>query len=211
MHAIAGRAGRGVEGRKRGTDAGIVFQRVEPAVDGNGRVLERVAKPHASSLERAERAGLVDAAQAQARTQAAAFAADKPAVRKIVPRGKAAGATVLKAREAGLRVRALPGIQIAAEAEPARRPIGHRGSLGVSRSPAQTKRRYDKHETQSACKHGHPHNRQVGMKLYGPDIENASYVSRRMGGAQRYPSIADDGTALTQLMGFAEGSALPMG
>jgi len=32
-----------------------------------------------------------------------------------------------------------------------------------------------------------------------------------MGGAQRHPSIADDGIALAKLMGFAEGSTHPTG
>src|SRR5258708_20947232 len=103
MRAIAGqRAGRGVEGAERATDAGIEFKGVETGIDRDGRprVLEAVAELHAFGSERAEIAKsriLSDAAQADA----AAFAADKPAVRKIVAQiGRAtAGIAVVKARK----------------------------------------------------------------------------------------------------------------
>src|ERR1700724_4900667 len=92
MRAIAWPgAGHGVEGRKRVTDAGVIFQGVETGIDREGCVLEVVAELHALVIKRAEiaeRSIPVDAAHAQ--THAAAFAADKPAVRKIVAhRGKA--------------------------------------------------------------------------------------------------------------------------
>src|SRR6202158_5683144 len=115
MPAIASQcAGRGVEGSKRVTDAGVVFQGIETGIDREGRparALEVVAELHA--LERggadiAERSILIGAAHAQ--THAAAFAADKPAVRKIVAhRGKAAasGVTAVKARKVAGSVRAL--------------------------------------------------------------------------------------------------------
>src|SRR5206468_9331734 len=107
--------------------------------------LEVVAELHAFRIERAERASLVDAAHAQA--HAAAFIADKPAVRKIVARrGKAAGVTAAKARKVAIIVRSLAGIQAAAEAEPARGPICHWSGLGVGRSPAQAERRHDECE-----------------------------------------------------------------
>jgi hypothetical protein len=51
-----------------------------------------------------------------AQTQSAALAADKPAVRKIVARGKAAASATVKARKGAVRVRALVGGQAAAEA-----------------------------------------------------------------------------------------------
>src|SRR4051794_30228198 len=86
MRAISGqRAGRGVEGRKRAANAGVVFQRVETGIDGErqpAQALKIVAGLHAFIMKRgAERAGLVDAADAE--TRAAGSAADKPAVRKI--------------------------------------------------------------------------------------------------------------------------------
>ena len=105
MRAIAGHCGgRGVEGRKSAANAGIVFQRVEPAIDRHGSVLEVVAELHAFAIERAERSSLADAVRAQAHA-AAAFVADKPAVRKIVARrGKAVGGTAVKARNVAVRV-----------------------------------------------------------------------------------------------------------
>src|SRR5258705_12921831 len=97
----------------------------------------------------AERSILVDAVHAQ--THAAAFAADKPAVRKIVAHiGKAAalGVTAVKARKVAVSVRALTVGQIATEAGgPAGDPICHRGGLGVGGSPAQTERRQYECET----------------------------------------------------------------
>src|ERR1700694_5410024 len=100
MPAIAGqRAGRGIEGSKRVTDAGIVFQGIETGIDREGRsarALEVVAELHALVSERGDmpdRSILIVAAHAQ--THAAALAADKPAVRKIVARiGKAAASGV---------------------------------------------------------------------------------------------------------------------
>src|SRR6266481_6955008 len=96
MRAIAWQcAGHGVEGGKRATDAGVIFQGVETGIDRDGqptRAFEVVTELHAFAIERAEIAKScipVDAAHAQ--THAAAFAADKPAVRKIVAHiGKAA-------------------------------------------------------------------------------------------------------------------------
>src|SRR6202035_1179434 len=97
----------------------------------------------------AERSILVDTVDAE--THAAAFAADKPAVRKIVAQiGKAAasGVTAVKARKVAVSVRALAGGQIATEADrPAWDPIAHRGGLGMGRSPAQTERRQYQCET----------------------------------------------------------------
>src|SRR5258708_32214867 len=98
MPAIASQcAGRGVEGSKRVTDAGIVFQGVETGIDRErrpARVLEVVAELHALGIKRAdiaERSVLVDAVHAQ--THGAASAADEPAVRQIVaPFGTAAPA-----------------------------------------------------------------------------------------------------------------------
>src|SRR5665811_310936 len=91
----------------------------------------------------AERAILLDAVHAQ--THAAAFAADKPAVRKMIAQiGKAAasGVTAVEARKVAVSVRALVDGWIAAEADgPAWDPICHRGGLGMGRSPAQTERR----------------------------------------------------------------------
>src|SRR6188768_3153192 len=139
MRAKAGhRSGHGVEGRKNAANAGIVFQRVEAGIERDGCVLEVVAELHAFGIERAERAGLVEAAQAHG----AAFIADKPAVRKIVARrGKAAGVAAAKAGKNAVGIGTLAGIQIAAEAEPARGPVSHRGGLGVGGSPAKAERR----------------------------------------------------------------------
>ena len=74
-----------------------------------------------------------------------------------------------------------PGrLQIAAEAEPARGPIGHRGRLGVGRSPAQTRAPLRRTRDLICQQTWTPRYRQVGLKLYGPDIENAScLVCRR--------------------------------
>src|SRR5262245_48648527 len=96
MRAIAGLcAGHVVEGGKRASDAGIIFQGIETGIDGDG-VLELVAELRALVLKRAdiaERSKLVDAIHAQ--PHGAAFAADKPAARKIVARiGKAAASGV---------------------------------------------------------------------------------------------------------------------
>src|ERR1700730_13557698 len=157
MPAIASQCagGRGVEGSKRVTDAGIVFQGIETGIDREGRparVLEVVAELHALVSERsdiAERSILIGAAHTQ--THAAAFAADKPAVRKIVAHiGKAAasGVTAVKARKVAVSVRALVAGQIAAEADgPAWEQICHRGGLGMGWSPAQTERRQYECET----------------------------------------------------------------
>src|ERR1700731_1454977 len=143
MRAIAWQcAGHGVEGGKRAADAGIIFQGVETRIDREGypaRVLEVVAELHALVIKRAEiaeRSILVDAVHAQ--THAAAFAADKPAVRKIVAhRGKAAasGVTAVKARKVAVSVRALAGGQTTEADGPAWGPIWHRGGLGMGRSP----------------------------------------------------------------------------
>jgi len=117
MRAIAGQcAGRGVEVGKRAADAGIVFQGVEAGIDRDGRAREVVTELHAFVGERwcfAEYSGLTEAVHAQ--TQSAAFAADKPAVRKIVARGKAAASATIKGRKSAVRVRALVGGQVAAE------------------------------------------------------------------------------------------------
>src|SRR6266851_110894 len=156
MRAIAGQcAGRSVEGGKRATDAGIIFQGVETGIDREGqpaRVLEVVAELHALVIKRAdiaERSILVDAVHAQ--THAAAFAADKPAVRKTVAHiGKAAasGVTAVKARKVAVSVRVLAGGQIATEADgPAWDPICHGSGLGMGRSPAETERRQYECET----------------------------------------------------------------
>src|ERR1700730_823666 len=152
MRAIAWQcAGHGVEGRKRAADAGVKFQRVETGIDREGCVLEIVAELHALVIKRAEiaeRSIPVDAAHAQ--THAAAFAADKPAVRKIVAhRGKAAsGVTAVEARKVAVSVGALADRWIATEAGgPAWNPIVHGGGLGMGRSPAQTERRQYQCET----------------------------------------------------------------
>src|ERR1700730_8938409 len=154
MRAVAGQcAGHGVEGGKRATDAGTVFQGVEAGIDRErqpARVFEVVAELHALVIKRAaERSTLVDAVHAQ--THAAAFAPDKPAVRKIVAHsGKAAasGVTAVKARKVAVRVRPLADGRIAPEADgPARDPISHSGGLGVGRSPARTERRQYQCET----------------------------------------------------------------
>src|SRR5580700_5540666 len=150
MHVIDGQcAGRAVEGGKRSTDAGRIFQGVEPGIDLERqavRGLEVVADLRTFVIKRgriAERAILAEAAQVQ--THAAAFATDKPAVRKIVAHGgKAAapGITAVKARKVAVGVRTLAGRLIATEAEgPAWNPVRHRRGLGVGRSPAQTERR----------------------------------------------------------------------
>src|SRR5882672_8456162 len=108
MRSIAGQcAGCGVEGGK--SAAGIVFQGVETSIDckGQARVQETVAELHAFVIKRAdiaERCILVDTVHAQ--TQAA-FAADKPAARKIVVHiGKpaASGVTAVKARKIAVSV-----------------------------------------------------------------------------------------------------------
>src|SRR6266849_8882018 len=145
MRAIAGQcAGRGVEGGKRATDAGIIFQGVETGIDREGRVLEGVAELHAFVIKRAniaERCILVDAVHAQTHA----------AYRKIVAHiGKAAasGVTAVKARKVAVSVRALADGYIATEADgPAWDPICHRGGLGMGRSPAQTERRQYECET----------------------------------------------------------------
>src|SRR3984893_16489868 len=145
MRAVAGQcAGHRVEGGKRATDAGIIFQGVEAGINRErqpARVFEVVAELHAFVIKRvAERSVLVDAVHAQ--THAAAFAADKPAVRKIVAHiGKAAasGVTAVKARKVAVSVRALADGQIATEADgPAWDPICYRGGLGVGSSRAPT-------------------------------------------------------------------------
>src|SRR6266851_10161726 len=138
MRAIAWQCtGRAVEGGKRATDAGIIFQGVETGIDREGCVLEVVAEV-IKRADIAERSIPVDAVHAQ--THAAAFAADKPAVRKIVAHiGKAAasGVTAVKARKVAVSVRALADGQIATEADgPAWGPICHRGGLGMGGSPA---------------------------------------------------------------------------
>src|SRR5229473_565826 len=114
-------------------------ERIDVAIDAP-RLLG-VAEPHALVIKRADiakRSILVDAVHAQ--THAAAFAANKPAVRKIVThRGKAAtsGVTAVKARKVAVSVRALADGQIATEADgPVWGPICHRGGLGMGRSPA---------------------------------------------------------------------------
>src|SRR6266481_7968217 len=121
MRAIAWQcAGHGVEGGKRAADAGVIFQGVETGIDREGqpaRVFEVVAELHALVIKRgdiAERSILVDAVHAQ--THAAAFAADKPAVRKIGAHiGKAAsGVTAVKV---AVSVRALADSWIAPEAD----------------------------------------------------------------------------------------------
>src|SRR5947209_2008735 len=119
MRVISGqRAGCGVEGGKRAADAGIVLQRVETGIDGDGQpaeALKIVAGLHAFIMKRAaERARLVDAVHPE--PNAAGSAADKPAVRKIhAHRGKAASG--LAAVEAAVNVRALPDGQIAMKAD----------------------------------------------------------------------------------------------
>src|SRR4051794_38471112 len=121
MRAISRQcAGRGVEGRKRAADAGVVFQGVETGIDGKrqpAQALKIVAGLHAFIMKRAaERAGLVDAADAE--TRAAGSAADKPAVRKInARRGKAAGVAAVEACKAAVNVRALADGQVALEAD----------------------------------------------------------------------------------------------
>src|ERR1700737_613016 len=147
MRSIAGQcAGRGVEGGKRATDAGIIFQGVETRIDRDGQptgVLEVIAELYAFVIERtdiAESSILVDAVHAQ--THAATFGADEPAVRKIVAHmGKAAasGAAAVKARKIAVSVRARADGQIVTEADgPAWDPICYWGGLGVSGSRAQT-------------------------------------------------------------------------
>src|SRR6476660_4804205 len=143
MRAIAGQcAGRGVERGKRAANAGIIFQGVETGIDREGqpaRVFEVVAELHAFVIKRAEIAERIPVDAAHAQTPAA-FAADKPAVRKIVARiGKAAasGVTAVKARKVAVSVRALADGWVAAQADgPAWDPICHRGGLGMGRSPA---------------------------------------------------------------------------
>src|SRR5450759_5319 len=156
MRAIAGQCtGHGVEGGKRATDAGVIFQGVETRIDREGqpaRVLEVVAELHAFGIKRTEVAKsrtLVDAAQAQ--THPAAFAADKPAVRKIVAHiGNAAAprVTAVKARKVAVSVRTLADGQIATKTDgPTWEPIWHRSGLGMGRWPAQTERRQYECET----------------------------------------------------------------
>ena len=136
----------------------------------DGRILEVVAELHAFGLERAERTRLVDAAQAHAAkthaTQAAAFIADKKAVAEIVAcRGKAAGRNAVKARKTAIDVHALAGIQIAAEAEPARGPVVDRSRLRMSCRPAEAKRRDHQDKTRSDCEHEHPCFRQCPVNI----------------------------------------------
>lgn len=156
MRAIAGRCvGRGVERRERVADAGVEFQGVDTAIDPERRaarlVLEVVAELYALVGERAdiaERATLAEAVHAE--THGAAFAADKPAVRKIGARiGKAvASGTEVKARKVAVAVQALDAGRIAAEAEGAARdPVAQRGDLGVGRLPAQAERHQSEYET----------------------------------------------------------------
>src|ERR1700730_7533155 len=96
MRAIAGHcAGDGVEAGKRTTDASIVFQAVETGIDRDGRAIEVVAELHAVAGERGDIAPASTLTKAvHAQPHSAAFAADKPAVRKIVARGKAAASDV---------------------------------------------------------------------------------------------------------------------
>jgi len=150
MRAIARqRAGHGVEGGGKVTEAGFIFQGVETGIDRDrqsARAVEIVTELYAFGIDRAEiaeRCILVDAVHAQ--TDAAAFAADKPAIRKIVARvGKAAasGVTAVEAGKVAIRVRALAGGRITTEADrPAWEPICHGRGLGMGRSPAQAERR----------------------------------------------------------------------
>jgi hypothetical protein len=157
MRAIACQCagGRVVEGSKRATIADIIFQGVETGIERDGqaataRTLKVVAELHALVTKRADIAepvGLADAGHAQ--TQAAAFAADKPAVREIVARAAASGVTAAKARKVAVAVPAQAEAWIATEADgPAWDPIGHGSGLGMGRSPAQTERRQHQCESQ---------------------------------------------------------------
>src|SRR6185369_11280402 len=101
-------------------DARIVFQRVETGKEGDGRpAAEAVAELYAFAIDRAESAErtLAEAAEAHA----AALAADKKAVRKIVARiGRAVSDVAeVEARQVAVCVRVLT--RIAAESHrPAR-------------------------------------------------------------------------------------------
>ena len=100
--AIAGqRTAHRVEGSKGATDARLIFQGVETGIDREGqpaRVLKVIAELYAFVIGRADIAKRfipVDAVHAQ--THAAAFAADKPAVRKFVAHiATASGGTAIK-------------------------------------------------------------------------------------------------------------------
>src|SRR5215475_3763319 len=124
----AGRRSRSVECRKRATAAGartgIVFQRVETGIDGEGRVLQGVAELHAVGgygAEIAERRGAVESAQGIV----AARGAQKPAGRKI---GTGDAACVI-----GIE------IGIAETEEPVRIHIGYRHGLGTGVFHAETR------------------------------------------------------------------------
>src|SRR5206468_12634134 len=142
------RAGFGVERRERAADAGIVFQRVETGIKGDGQAaaLQAVAELNAFAIERAETAGRTLAETAEA--QAAALAADKKAVRKIVARvGRAVSDVAeVEARKAPVSVRALACIA-AKTHRPAGNPVIHRRSLGVGRSRAQAQHRHNRRNT----------------------------------------------------------------
>src|SRR4051794_15887346 len=158
LRAIAGqRAGRGVKGSKRATGAGIVFQCVETGINRDRRVLEVVAELCAFGRKRAEVAERSKPAKA-VHAHAAACAAEKPAVRKIVAR--LGNTAAVKARKVAVSDRAL--VDGATEAgRPIRDPIWHRAGLGMRRSPAQTERRQYYCQTYSACENRHPRYRQL--------------------------------------------------
>src|ERR1700741_3157348 len=129
MGAIAGdRAGRGIieGGTQSRTEAGIILQATEPAVDCDGRVLEVVAELRTFVTEIAERGTRGDAARSKSH---AAFSADKPTVRKIVARSGEGSASVteLKAREVAISVCVLAGRRAAETHRPAWGPISQRG------------------------------------------------------------------------------------
>src|SRR5204863_6228135 len=115
---------------------GVIFQRVEPAIHREGRVLEIVAEPHSLGLQRteaAERGHLAHPAKAEA--QFAALSADEPAGRSTF--------LAVETRKVAIGARALA--QIAAEPEgPVRLRIRHGCNLGMRIRGAQTKRRDDK-------------------------------------------------------------------
>src|SRR5579872_4927077 len=135
MGAIALRAvcGVGVQSGKGTAERIAVFQCAEAGIDGDRHVeiLEIVADLRAFIGETGHAAPRCAAETVQRR--AAAFAADKPAVRQVVARGEAAACgdrVAIKrhqARQAGVAVRALARAETTAEATwPGRGPIWHR-------------------------------------------------------------------------------------
>ena len=146
-----------------------------------------------SVIKRAEIAKriLVEAAQAHA----AALAADKKAVRKIVARiGKAAasGVTEVKARKVPVTY---PGSGRWSDRHrthgPAWDPITHGRGLGIDRPLAETERRQCDCETQTACENRHLRDHQVRPNYTRPSSgtpEPRRWPLRRQIGSIRLPT-----------------------